>query len=452
MERVQSQVDISGNSLPSIRPILYLVLAVTAAIIGTLFADQAFSLRNSEVLVPTGLLCVAIFLWNTYRAATGLLKLVFVLLALHVVVGFLLAPTALPWMVSGTLDDRAFSLSLVVVAAGLMVASCAFRLAAPSRGWLPQVDNQKLIRLAEVMTVMALACLLYGYHRNELLPWQADFFRMDVLRYRISGVDEWLINRSMDVLMLTVPLLLLFDGAAKVFSLVGALGLAITFKRAPILDVVLVAALASVIRSGKLRKLLVTVGVLFCLYAASQIFYHGFLRGEIAPEDVYDSMASGFPEVRDLGWILWLNGRNLHWGTTLVQAVLPVPSFASPWIQENSLRALTTRMIGFDWEDMGGLRLTLAGEGYLNFGMVGTLLLCALWGCGMRKVGGVIQAAEKSSNVVHAYFAALLLCWLAFWLYLGGSQASGVVRSSALLLAGMLWICRAKDGAGARVK
>jgi hypothetical protein len=109
-------------------------------------------------------------------------------------------------------------------------------------------------------------------------------------------------------------------------------------------------------------------------------------------------------------------------------------------------------MIGFDWEDMGGLRLTLAGEGYLNFGMVGTLVLCALWGWGMRKVSDIIQAAGKSSNVVHAYFAALLVSWLAFWLYLGGSQASGVVRSSALLLAGMLWICRATDRVRARFR
>ena len=332
-------------------------------------------------------------------------------------------------------------ISFVVIAAGLMAAGFAFNLAAPCKGWLPRVDTEKLVKVAKWMTIGATVGLFYFYDRNKLLPWQVDIFSMGELRYQISGVDEWLIHRSADVLMITVPLLFLFKGTAKLFSLVGLLGLAITFTRAPILAVILVVVLAHVIRTGKLWKLLLTVGAVLALYAASQLFYSGLLRGEIPLDNAYLSMTSGLPEVRDLGWILWLNGQDWRWGTTLIQPLLPIPSFMSPWIQEHGLRGLTTRMIGHDWDEMGGLRITLAGEGYLNFGMVGAMALGALWGWGMRKISGVVAAAGESRSVVDCYFAALLVSWMAFWIHLGGSQASGVVRSSVVLLAIMLYSC-----------
>ncbi len=438
-------VPLRDASLPSLRPILYLLMTIMAAIIGTVFAAPTLSLGNAAVLAPTGFICLGVFLWQVRSDSSGVVRLVFALLALHVVVGYGLAASSAPWIVSGTLDDRAFSLSFVVIAAGLMAAGFAFNLAAPCKGWLPRVDTEKLVKVAKWMTIGATVGLFYFYDRNKLLPWQVDIFSMGELRYQISGVDEWLIHRSADVLMITVPLLFLFKGTAKLFSLVGLLGLAITFTRAPILAVILVVVLAHVIRTGKLWKLLLTVGAVLALYAASQLFYSGLLRGEIPLDNAYLSMTSGLPEVRDLGWILWLNGQDWRWGTTLIQPLLPIPSFMSPWIQEHGLRGLTTRMIGHDWDEMGWLRITLAGEGYLNFGMVGAMALGALWGWGMRKISGVVAAAGESRSVVDCYFAALLVSWMAFWIHLGGSQASGVVRSSVVLLAIMLYSCRRRS-------
>ena len=438
-------VPLPDVSIPSLRPILYLLMTIMTAIVATVFAEPVLSMGNASVLASTGFICLGVFLWQVRSASLGVVRLVFALLALHVMMGYWLAPSSVPWIVSGTLDERAFSLSFVVIASGLMTASFAFNLSAPSPGWLPRVDTEKLVKVAKWMTIGATAGLFYFYDRNKLLPWQVDIFSMGELRYGISGVDEWLIHRSADVLMITVPLLFLFKGTAKLFSLVGLLGLAITFTRAPILAVILVVVLANAIRTGKLWKLLLTVGAALSLYAASQLFYSGLLRGEIPLENAYLSMTSGLPEVRDLGWILWLNGQDWHWGTTMVQPLLPIPSFMSPWIQEHGLRGLTTRMIGHDWDEMGGLRITLAGEGYLNFGMVGAMALGALWGWGMRKISGVVKAAGESRSVVDSYFAALLVSWMAFWIHLGGSQASGVVRSSVLLLAVMLYSCRRRS-------
>jgi hypothetical protein len=419
-----------------------MLLAIVAAIIVTVFAEPTLPLGNASILAPTGFICLGVFLWQVRSASSGVVRVVFALLALHVLVGYLLAPSSAPWIVSGTLDDRAFSLSFVVIASGLMAASFAFNLSAPSRGWLPRIDTGKLVKVAKWMTLGATVGIFYLYDRNNLLPWQVDILSMGELRYQISGVDEWLIHRSADVLMITVPLLFLFKGTAKLFSLVGLLGLAITFTRAPILAVILVVVLSNVIRTGKLWKLLLTVGVVLSVYAASQLFYSGLLGGEFPLENAYLSMTSGLPEVRDLGWILWLNGHDWHWGTTLIQPLLPIPTFMSPWIQEHGLRGLTTRMIGHDWDEMGGLRITLAGEGYLNFGMVGAMTLGALWGWGMRRISGVVEAAGESRAVVDSYFAALLVSWMAFWIHLGGSQASGVVRSGVLILAALLYFCR----------
>jgi hypothetical protein len=435
-------VPIRNASYPSLRPILYLLVTIIAAVIITAFAEPSLSIGNASVLAPTGFICIGVFLWQMRSASLGVLRPVFLLLALHAVVGYWVAASSVPWIVAGTLDDRAFSLSFAVIAAGLMVASFAFHHFAPSRGWLPRVDTEKLVKLAKWMTVGAAVGIFYFYNRNKLLPWQVNILNMADLRYRISGVDEWLINRSVDVLMMTVPLLFLFKGTAKLFSLVGLLGLATTFTRAPILAVIFVIALSNVIRTGKLRRLLLTVGAALAVYSVSQLFYSGLLRGEIPLESAYLSIASGLPEVRDLGWILWLNGPNFHWGSTLIQPVLPIPSFLSPWVLEHGLRSLTTRMIGYDWDEMGGLRITLAGEGYLNFTVIGALGLGALWGCGMRKISNVVKAASESRGVVDAYFAALLVSWMAFWIHLGGSQASGVVRSGVLILALMLYFCR----------
>jgi hypothetical protein len=432
-----------GTSPSNVRPAVYLLTTIFVAIIATVFAEPTLYIRNTAVLVPTSCLCIGVCLWHVFRSlSVGVLRLVFVFLAIHAVVGYLVAESSAPAIVSGTLDNRTFALSFLVIASGLMVASFAFHLSPPANGWLPHVDVKKLVKIAKWMTVGAALTMFYFYNKNEMLPWQVDILEMGKLRYQIAGLDEWLINRSTDVLVITVPLLFLFKRAEKLLSLVGLLALAITFKRAPILAVILVAVLSSVIRTGKLKKLVLAVTVAGAVYVASQVFYLGMLQGNDAPEDLYLPMASGLPEVRDLGWIIWLNKGELHWGTTLIQPFLPIPSFISPWIQEHGLRGITTQMTGYDRDEMGGLRITLAGEGYLNFGAAGTIVLCSLWGWGMRKINNVVVAANQSGSVVDAYFAALLISWIAFWLYLGGSQASGVIKSAVILVAAMLYISR----------
>src|SRR5579872_3820159 len=151
-------------SLLSLRPMLYLLTALVVAIIITVFAEPTGFLPTADVLAPLAVISVAIFFWHVRSVSSNVLRLVFVLLTLHGVVGYLSAGSILPFGMSGTLDDRAFSLSFAVIAAGLLAAIYAFQLAAPARGYLPRVDTARLVRLAKWMTVAAIVTILYFYN------------------------------------------------------------------------------------------------------------------------------------------------------------------------------------------------------------------------------------------------------------------------------------------------
>jgi hypothetical protein len=255
-------------------------------------------------------------------------------------------------------------------------------------------------------------------------------------------VEEWLINRAMDVLTITVPLLFVFGRKEKLYSFSGLFALLITLKRAPLFTVEAVSLLTHVIRSGKIRPFLVVATLGVIVYASSQLLFLGLLNRDVEPSDAYAAMASGFPEVRDFGLILGLNEGRLHWGSTLVQPFLPIPSFVSPWVQNHSLRRVTTNLIGLDPEETGGLRITLAGEGYLNFGICGAIIVSGLWGWAMRKVSNSIAAARRSQDGAAAFVVALILCWLAFWIYLAGSSSSGFLKSGLVITLMLFLLCR----------
>jgi hypothetical protein len=419
-----------------------LLVLVAVSIILTIFAEPTLAIPNTTVLSATACACVAIFIWQMWHASAGVMRFVFLALAAHAIFGFATAEPSTYAIVSGTLDDRSYALSLAVIASGLLAAAFAFSWGAPSRKRLVSVDSGKLLALATSLTLCAAVTIVWLCQRNNLLPWQNDILKMGNLRYEVGGVDEWLMNRSTDILTLTVPLVFLLGRWKKIVSGIGFAALGVTFKRAPLLSVVLVVMLAHVIRTGRVRRLAAVALLAVCVYIGSQLFYFGLLGDNVFTQKAYVAMASGLPEVRDLGWILWLNGGRLHYGSTLVQPILPIPTLVSPWIKDHSLRALTTKMIGKDWEEMGGLRITLAGEGYLNFGAVGAIALCGIWGWGMRKVSGLIEHAARAESTPDAYIAAVLTSWLAFWLYLGGSQASGVVKSSVLVLVALFYFAR----------
>jgi hypothetical protein len=255
-------------------------------------------------------------------------------------------------------------------------------------------------------------------------------------------MPEWMINRFMDVLTITVPVLFLYGKREKLYGFLGFCALVLPFRRANIIAVLLLSVISWSIRRDRFKPLIVTIVLAICLYASSQLLYYGMLGKELDANQSFAAMGSALPEIRDLGWIMKLNGGDYWWGSTLVQPLLPLPSFVMPWAAEHSLRTVTTNLIGLDAESTGGLRLTLAGESFLNFGLLGVLPICFLWGLGMRWIDSAIRSVGKTGNRVQVYVVSLLLSWLAFWIYLAGSQAGGVIKSGIIICVVLLYVSR----------
>ena len=160
------------------------------------------------------------------------------------------------------------------------------------------------------------------------------------------------------------------------------------------------------------------------------------------------AVGSALPEVRDLGWVMSLSDEK--WGgVTFVQALLPVPSFVSDFSQTYSLRQVTTRIIGMDQDGQtGGLRLTLAGESYFNFGYTGVVIVCALFGAACAALDVATDLLRKGKGMAGLYISSLLFGWLCFWLYLGGTQAAATIKIGLVVTIGMLFLSRVTPSRG----
>ena len=134
------------------------------------------------------------------------------------------------------------------------------------------------------------------------------------------------------------------------------------------------------IRAGGLQKrYLAAVLLLAVSYGASQLYFFNLFGWDMDASGSIAAISTALPEVRDLGWAMSLSDEPWY-GTTFFQ-LLPIPSFMSGFSKQYSIREVTTRMIKMDDERaIGGLRLTLAGESYLNFGYCGVVVLNMLFG------------------------------------------------------------------------
>jgi len=245
----------------------------------------------------------------------------------------------------------------------------------------------------------------------------------------------------MDVLTVTVAALFLYGKREKFYGIIGFFALLMPFRRATVMAVLLLAVLTWCVRRGRFKPLIVAMALAVSVYASSQILFLGLLRRDFDKREAYRAMGSALPEVRDLGWIIQLNHGHQWWGASYVQPLLPLPSFVIPWAQEHSLRTVSTALIGLDKESTGGLRLTLAGEAYLNFGFLGVLPICFLWGLGMRWIDSA-AASVRTDSPFQSYAVSLLLSWLAFWIYLAGTQAGGIIKGGIIISAAVVYVCR----------
>lgn len=90
---------------------------------------------------------------------------------------------------------------------------------------------------------------------------------------------------------------------------------------------------------------------------------------------------NNFSDFRDYAWILsGFDGRFYHGMTYLAGYMALVPSFISEFRNDFRMGIITSTLAGLDPQFHAGLRPTLFGEAYLNFGISGVVFIATLFG------------------------------------------------------------------------
>jgi hypothetical protein len=327
------------------------------------------------------------------------------------------------------------------------------------RGFPLAINIDLAERLFRIILLIGSGLMFFVYWKLGAADYLSEPSKWPVMRYITSDIlsgsarEEWLVNRAMDLLTVSLPFVLF--GAGKhprilriLPALIGCIALLLPLRRANLLAVALaVLILVGIERSNVYqltRKVLVCVAIIYIL--SQCIFLIGIIAMDVSPRQVVTISSTALPEVRDLAWTLsLLHGESLN-GTTFAQALIPLPSIASDWSSRHSLRAISTKLIGLDeTSETGGLRLTVMGEGYINFGYVGAIAVGFLWGLAVGWCELVIQATGKNKPGFMNYGAALCFVWVCFLVYLAGTQAAASIKVGAMVVLGVAWASRERS-------
>lgn len=328
-----------------------------------------------------------------------------------------------------------FAQAAFAVSLGLFGVSIGYQLSDhTSRTWVNNllIDEDKLRIATRVAVVFSAAVILYMYSRFSLVQvLLEDFISAGKLRYLggESASDVWIAAKALDILTYSLPILWVIRkrNLDYVVYVVGFAAFLLPLRRATILSVLIVPLIA---RSGKInfRKLAVVFLILISVYSASQIV---FLSAD--KDSGIAAVASAFPETRDLGLVMVLMDGKYLYGSTFVQPLDPLPTFVSDWKQTHTMEYVTASLLGLDplKREFGGLRLTMAGEAYMNFWLLGPPLLGLLLGFG---IAWSERSLKFSDTIPVRYLSATLFLWFSFWLYMGGTQALGTIKFGAIVL------------------
>jgi hypothetical protein len=440
-----------------------------AGVIGLAAAVVPFSMIVAEAtgtLVPLGfvflLITARLVLFNTN--VSKFIKFFAGASIAHCIIGYFIAlPTStMIWI--GSAAPSYYEESFAIIASGLLC--CCVAMVSAINGhqdhWLADtfarlsIDERKLIRVAVVMCIAGAVLVIVVYARLGVIPLLSG--SVGTARYFTQSLsdsykrDEWVVNRGLDLLMYSVPLVFCFGTwnrkrLYQVIATIGFLALILPMRRSMLISIACTFLIMSSLRSGGLRnKYLISIVALVVLYAATQLLFLGIISdsGPIDAGNAAVGIGSALPEVRDLGWVISLTHGERYWGATLVQGLVPIPSFISDFSQRHSLRNVTTKLIGLDdSETTGGLRLTLAGEGYLNFGYVGGTLTCTLVGLVLAHINKLFSNSPKS--LYQIFITSQLFAWFCFWVYLAGTQAAATIKIGIILVVVLTLISRVKQ-------
>jgi len=254
---------------------------------------------------------------------------------------------------------------------------------------------------------------------------------------------QLLLRRGLAILVVAIPILLLRWQQTKsrvlfTVAVVSLLSILSTARRGPILIALVSFALTNAI-AGKNRRL---IAVSMVILVAAFFVVQGFFVNVESDSDSAVAktsfvLRSALTEVSDLAWVLseW----NQHWymGATWAAAVWPVPATISTFKDTYVLSSVTKDIVGIPREaEHGGLRISLFGEAYLNFGYAAVVAIGLVFGLLVRQLNGLIDWAKQQGQLILLPFMFLYLAGL-WQFYLSGT---GVLSDSILSLLAMALI------------
>jgi hypothetical protein len=443
------------------------VLVLIATWLGLVGPDSPpLLLATSACLLAASIGLVRSKAVHTLQTAQTLCVLFFLLAVAHVSSGFLLADLTTEHTSIRSNAETAYATALLINSIGLLAAAagyvCTLQSGFAAAFSRLDTDSRLANKIFSVLVGMGAVLMFLVYWHLHFLDFAAAPSQWPYMRYVTSDLmhgsatDEWLVNRAMDLLTVSLPFVLfcsarrptLFNG---LLCAIGYLALLLPLRRANLIGVTLAfLILWGVSRGNAYRFTRKMVFIAGGLYLASQcLFLVAAFAVDVAPSQVLTVSSTAFPEVRDLAWInSLLDGDRLH-GVTFAQALFPLPSIASDWSSTHSLRAITTKLIGMDESrETGGLRLTIFGEGYVNFGYFGAIAAGFLWGMAVGWCEKLLQRPPGSHSGFRDYVAVMCFVWICFFFYLAGTQAAASMKVEGLLLILVAWAARRRTQLG----
>jgi hypothetical protein len=383
----------------------------------------------------------------------------FLIAAGHALFGYWAAGNSTDVIPIGSNAEETFRRAVFVIAATLLVAAFIYDVAprfpsnwAQALGQHVRVSEEKLILAARGLVLMGIFCVAYLVVTVGFMPILAGSPGQERYIFTELGQEyhlyDWVRLRGNELLGCSVPLVL-FSGVVyrrKLDLLIGAMGvlaILVTLQRGTLISVFVVLMLIISFSKGKFpRRYLGYLAVLVAAYYGSQLVYLNALGDGTDSGFAGTAVLSGLPEVRDLGWVMSVTGEKRFYGATFAVPMVFAPGIATDFKQRYGLGYVTARLMGLQ----EGLRITLPGEGYLNFGAVGFLVVGAVFGILCALVSDLSGTFLKNRDLPSSYVIATLLVWLCFWLYMGGTANAGTVQYELMFVFAMFFLARVRRG------
>jgi hypothetical protein len=394
------------------------------------------SLLSATLLPQTMFFMACLLSLASLRLERSLIAVFFALAALHCIGGYFIAfrgESSLYWLFNQ--HEFWFSQATLAIALGLFSMSTVYRLSDLQKTtWIGKlsIDEDRLRVVTRIVVVAAGGLVFYMYSQFSVIDLALQNFS-DIGRLRYLGsesaMDVYTVGRVSDALLCALPLLWLLKTRKLDYVIYGfgLLAMIPPLRRAQLFAVLL---LPFLVRAKEInyRKLAITFVVLLSIYVVSQFYFLTLGEG-----DSFNAVASALPEARDLGWAMKLmDGHYLH-GVTFIQPFDPFPAIIDTWKASHSMGYITATLLGVDPDEraFGGLRVTMAGEAFMNFWFFGPVLLGSLLGWG---AAWAARSMNRSVDLPSRYLAVTAFVWICFWLYMGGTQALATLKFNAVIL------------------